>query len=255
MQRAELLATLRAWRRSDRLAQAQALLAELLLQHPQDSGLALLAWQHQDFWWQPVVGNRVSLIRRGSADLDLVRRCWADAHFMDRFNRLAVRLPADDDALRALLLREHWALPGENKALHWTIHSANQAWGFVSLVEISLTHRRAEFLIGTLPGTASRLAVAAAHLLLGFAAGRVGLQRLVAHFYPENKPALQAALHLGFSHEGLLRQHVLLPNGQRCDLVVTGLALDAAYFASRSAFRQRLIGPAAAAIENAAMHG
>lgn len=236
----ELLAQLREWRRAGHLLRAQQLLAQLTRAHPADTALATLAWQHQGFWWQALVSKQIQLARRSPDDLPLVRRCWADAAFMDRFNRMAAPLPVADPDLRALLLRERWALPQESRALHWTIRDSNQACGFVSLVDISLPHRRAEFLIGTVPGTPGRVAVTAAHLVLAFAANQAKLERLVANFYPENTSALRAALHLGFTQEGVLRRHVLLPDGQRSDLVIAGLLLGPAYFGRTGRLRQRL---------------
>lgn len=241
----ELLATLRDLRRAGQLAQAQALLGQLKKSHPTDDALNLLAWQHADFWWQPLQGLRTTLSRRGPADLPLVRRCWTDAAFMGRFNRMALELPASDEALGALLGREHWALPQESRALHWTVHRDGRAQGFVSLVDISLPHRRAEFLMGVVSTARSRIAAEAAHLVLGFAAAQARLQRLFAHFYPENPAALAAALHLGFRQEGVLHQHMLLPSGQRSDLIVAGLLLDQSFFDQHSRLRRRLLGPAA----------
>jgi Ca2+-binding RTX toxin-like protein len=109
------------------------------------------AWQHEPFWWQPLRGKTLTLRRRGPQDATLVRRAWADAEFMRQFNRMAAELPKQDNALQALLLREHWALPEESRGLHWTIESNGQGCGFVSVVDISLQHGRGEFLIGVLP--------------------------------------------------------------------------------------------------------
>ena len=243
----DLLKVLRELRGAGQFDEARQLIASLQQGRAPDAQLAALAWQHQPFWWQDLQARGVTLRRRGPDDVALVRRCWADAEFMARFNRMAVKLPADDGALRALLQREQIALPQESRSLHWTIHAAGTALGFVSLVDISLQHRRAEFLMGVLPSAAdalvstSRVAVTAAHRVLAFAAEQAGLERLNAHFYPDNTAALKAALHLGFEHEGILRRHVRLPDGSRCDLVVTGLLLDAAYFERHARLRRRLL--------------
>ncbi|WP_284614446.1 GNAT family N-acetyltransferase [Aquabacterium humicola] len=234
------LATLRA---RGRLDEARAVLGGALREQPQDEALRRLAWQHAPVWWQPLAGPRARLERRGPDDAAFVRRCWADGDFMARFNRLAAPLPAGDDALRALLAGEQRALIADSRAIHWTIHDAAGPAGFVSLVDISFSHRRAEFLIGVLPQASRWLAPEAAHLAIGFAAGPLKLERLSAHFYPQNVEAQRIAQKFGFEREGLLRGYLRLPgSGERCDLVIAGLLLDDAYFARSARQRERLLG-------------
>lgn len=243
----DLLAHLRGLRRSGQLAQAQALLARSLAAQPQDAGLAHLAWLHQPFWWAPLQGRQVQLRRRGPADAALLRRCWADAGFMQRFNRQARPLPAGDVELQALLHREHWSLPDETQALHWTVWAGGDAVGLVSVVDWSWPHRRAEFLMGLAPGCQAGPwgAAQAAQLIFDFLARQAGLQRLSASFYADNPAALQLALRLGFEHEGVLRGHLRGPDGERHDLVLTGLLLDDAFFSRQARLRQRLLGQVA----------
>ena len=239
---ASLPGTLARLRREGRLDEARALLQQRLAEAP-DARIGFLGWQHAPFWWQPIEGPRVRLVRRGPDDAALVRTCWADAGFMARFNRQAIALPADDNALRALLAAERDALVEDHQALHWTVQVSGVGVGFVSLVDVGFRHRRAEFLIGLRPGTSSWAAVEAAHLALQFAAGPMQLERLVAHFYPDNVEAISAALKLGFEHEGVLRGHLRNPaTGRREDLVVTGLLLDAAVAARNERLRRRLFG-------------
>lgn len=239
---AALAGTLARLRREGRFDEARALLDRRLADQA-DPRTGFLAWQHAPFWWQPIEGPRVRLVRRGPDDAALVRRCWADADFMARFNRQAVALPADDAALKALLAGERDALVEDHRALHWTVRVGAEGVGFVSLVDVGFRHRRAEFLIGLLPGSSSWASVEAAHLALRFAAGPMQLERLVAHFYPDNTEAISAALKLGFEHEGVLRGHLRdAATGQREDLVVTGLLLDDAFAARTARLRRRLFG-------------
>ena len=243
---AELITTLRELRRSGRINEARELLAQAQRDQP-DPKLAFLAWQHAEFWWLPLQGKRITLRRRGPEDAALVRRCWSDADFMGRFNRLAMPLPESDEALKAILAREHWALAEESHALHWTVHVGASGCGFVSLVDIVFSHRRAEFLIGVTPGTNVWVGPEAAHLALQFAARQMKLERLSAHFYPENPSALRAAEKLGFEREGLLRGYLRLPDadpcgGRRADLIVAGLLLDEPFFERSARLRARLLG-------------
>lgn len=151
----DLRSALRRLRLEGRFDAARELLAERL-EREQSPKLALLARQHAPFWWEPLRGPHVVLRRRGPEDLALVRRAWGDATFMKRFNRAAAPLPHDDAAVRSLLWREQCALPEESRAVHWTICVQGEGVGFASLVEIAFGHRRAEFLVGVMPGSCSR---------------------------------------------------------------------------------------------------
>ncbi len=232
---------LRRLRRTGRRADALALLDTACTQRPADATLARWAWQHQAFWWEPVLGRTVRLRRRGPIDAALLRRCWNDREFMQRFHRLAKPLPADDGALHEALLREYWAIPEESGALHWTIERQGRGCGFISVVEWSLPQRRAEFLIG-LPEPEGWTAVEAAHLAIQWLAQRAAVERLSACFYANNLAAQRQAEHLGFEREGVLRGHFREPDGRRTDLHLAGLLLNLDFFRRTQALRQRVLG-------------
>ena len=237
----DLPAHLQQLRREGRFAQARDLLQQAAARHG-DAYLAWQAWLHEPFWWQPIQGRRVRLRRRGPADVALLRSCWSDAAFMHRFNRQAAALPADDAALVRQLAREQADTAATHRALHWTIEHGAQAVGLVSLVDIAFGHRRAELLVGVRPSVPSRATAEATLLLLDAAAGPFRLERLVAHFYPDNAVALSSARKLGFIQEGLLRGHVRdAATGRRTDLVVAGLLLHEAAAAASRRLRQRLL--------------
>ncbi len=232
---------LRTLRRAGRFDEARQWIAARLRER-RDPQLLQLGWQHEPFWWEPLEGPRVSLHRRGPDDLALVRRCWADADFMAKFNRMAAPLPADDEALRALLAREHATIVGEAQALHWTIRTEGRAVGFVSIANITLGHRRAEYLIGIHEPCSPWVGPEASHLALGFLAQRLKLERLTAYFYPENGAAIKVSQKLGFEIEGTMRGFLREPDGTRGDLVVAGLLLTPAYFARMARIRRKLLG-------------
>ncbi|MBI5279169.1 MAG: GNAT family N-acetyltransferase [Burkholderiales bacterium] len=220
----ELQNRLRGLRVEGRYADARALVAA----QPgftTSKALQRLHYEHQDFWWEPLVGRRVTLKRRGAADVALVRACWADTDFMRRFNRLARPLPAEDRALAGILMREQAGTLGDSKALHWTVHAARGAVGFVSVTDYVSGHRRAEFLIGFLQQPASAAPVEAAHLACDFLYRRAGIERLTAHFYAENEYAAKVAEKFGFRREGVLRGYIRDPDGGRSDLLVSGMLL------------------------------
>lgn len=203
--------------------------------------LRRLLHQHEDFWWEPMVGKRVTLRRRSAVDADFVRTCWNDAEFMRKFNRLARPLPADDELLRGILAREHAGILSESKALHWTIHAQAGPIGFISVTDYAPGHRRCEFLIGLLGQTASPAPVEATHLACDFLRYRAGIERLTAYFYAENQYASRVAQKFGFQPEGVLKGYIRDPDGKRSDLMVSGLLLTDEGQCSAKKIRERLL--------------
>lgn len=191
----------------------------------QSAALQRLLHEHEDFWWQPVKGRLATLKRRDPADAAFVRACWADAAFMNQFNRVARSLPKDDAALARLLERERCAIVGESHSVHWTIHSPRGPVGFVSATDFAAGHRRCEFMLGLLREQSSAVAVEAATLAIGFLRDQAGIERLVAYIYPDNAHAIRSAQKFGFEIEGRLRGQMRAPDGSRHDLLVLGMLI------------------------------
>jgi RimJ/RimL family protein N-acetyltransferase len=189
------------------------------------AALHRLLHEHEDFWWEPIVGKRVTLRRRGGEDVEFVRRCWADADFMRKFNRLARPLPEDDAALRGILERERIGLWSDAKALHWTLVGTQGPVGFISATDYAPGHRRCEFLIGMLGQSASPVPVEATHLACDFLRDHANVERLTAYFYAENSYASKVAQKFGFEPEGVLKGYIRDSDGRRSDLMVSGMLL------------------------------
>ena len=98
--------------------------------------------------------------------------------------------------------------------------------GMLSLVNIDLTHRRAEparFLIGEPDAVKGvPVAVEALKLLYEFAFDHLGLQRLHGAVVAENRKMLKWHLYLGMKEEGRLREHQFL-DGRFHDIVCVGM--------------------------------
>lgn len=234
-----LVPHLRALREQGQLTQAQALIRAAAVACPQDPALTEWAWLHEPFWWEPLQGRRVTLRRRGPADAAFVRECWAAPDFLARFHRYAAPLPADDTALATYLQREQAALPAESQALHWTVHDAKGPMGLVSVVEWSMAQGRAEFLIGFPSPPPNGAALEAALLAVDFLHRKARVEKLSASVYAENTAAWDLALRFGFEAEGRLRGHFRLADGQRADLLLAGLLLDAHGRARLQRWRRR----------------
>jgi len=229
-----------------RLQGAFAKARELIRSQPDFSrsqSLQRLLYEHEDFWWEPIAGKRVTLRRRGAADAAFVRACWSDVDFMRKFNRLARPLPVEDEALRGLLAREQAGILSEAKALHWTIHTPAGPIGFISATDYVAGHRRCEFLIGLLGQAASPVPVEATHLACDFLRYRAHIERLTAYFYAENQYASKVAQKFGFQPEGVLKGYIRDPDGKRSDLLVSGLLLTDEGQSSAKKIRKRLLSP------------
>lgn len=238
-QRADLGEQLRALRLKGEFAKARELIRS---QPPFANSPALhrLLHEHEDFWWEPIVGKRVTLRRRSSQDLAFVRACWGDASFMRKFNRLARPLPADDKVLADILDREYSGLFAEARAIHWTAVEGNEPIGFLSATEYMPGHRRCEFLIGLLDKPASPVPVEATHLAVDFLHEKAGVERLTAYFYAENTYASKVAAKFGFKPEGVLKGYIRNPDGTREDLMVSGLVVTDGEYARTKEVRRRL---------------
>jgi RimJ/RimL family protein N-acetyltransferase len=239
----DLIQRLRALRLQGALEQAR----DLIRSQPDFRAspvLQRLLHEHEDFWWAPIAGKRVTLMRRGAHDTAFVRACWADAQFMRKFNRAARPLPAEGAALQQMLVREHSGILSETKALHWTIHSAAGPLGFVSATDYAAGHRRCEFLIGLLGQPAGAVPVEAAHLAVAFLRDKAGIERLTAYFYEENSYAARVARKFGFEPEGVLKGYIRNPDGTRSDLRVAGMLLTGEDSARVRKVRNRVLAAA-----------
>jgi UDP-4-amino-4,6-dideoxy-N-acetyl-beta-L-altrosamine N-acetyltransferase len=96
--------------------------------------------------------------------------------------------------------------------------------GITGLNHLDRQHRRAEYgiVIGEAEARGKGLAFEASRLLLNYAFNKLRLHRVYLHVFTENEPALRLYRKIGFTQEGLLRQHVC-KNGRHCDVVVMAL--------------------------------
>jgi RimJ/RimL family protein N-acetyltransferase len=144
---------------------------------------------------------------------------------MAAFNRFARPLPVSDAELGALLARERASLITDSRAVHWTIETLDaRKVGILSLVDVALSNRRAEVLIGIKEFPYSGIAVEAMLLGIEFGFGMMRLNKIYSLIYAGNETSLRNTVHLGFEVEGHLREHVVDPRTKKpVDLIQTGL--------------------------------
>jgi RimJ/RimL family protein N-acetyltransferase len=197
----------------------------------QNSRYAQIIWQHRPIFWRDLRAGKFSLTRRRGSDANFIRQLWADKKFIDSFHRLAGKLPDKLSDLQTVLDNEYSSLIKHGSSIHWVIRdSAGKPWGILSLTNISLTHQRAEVLLGVIPGAPFGMATAAMLILFNFYFNGMKFQKLYTLTYDDNVSSNKGVLHLGFKIEGRLRNHVRYPGtGKFLDLVQAGLLAEEAF--------------------------
>ncbi len=201
-----------------------------------------LVWQHQTFFWNDISAGNCLLTRRQGSDASFIKKLWADAEFVHRFNRLAARIPQQLTDLERILNSEYVSLVTDSNSIHWIVRDKwRKPWGVISLTNISLTHKRAEVLMGVMAGAPFGLATAAMLLLFKFYFGVLRFQKLYTLTFDDNEHSLRGVLHLGFKTEGRFRNHFYEQSTNSfVDLVQAGLLAEEAFSASNKRLMQRL---------------
>ena len=210
-----------------------------------DSGVRIddsVIWQHQPLFWADHAGGDCMLTRRKGSDASFIRELFSDKDFGHRFHRGAVRIPHQQADLERILASEYVSLVSDLNSLHWVVRDKQRKpFGVLSLTNISLTHRRAEVLLGVPRGAPFGLATAAMLLLFRFWFGVLKCQKLYTLTFDDNEHSLRGVLHLGFKVEGRLRRHFYDVSTQAfVDIVQAGLLADEAFSANNKRLMTRL---------------
>jgi RimJ/RimL family protein N-acetyltransferase len=208
-----------------------------------DLRVGSLPWQHHPRLWSDISARSCILSRRGPADLPFLRKLWSNKTFVRQFHRLAPELPASDQRLTEILRQEFAALLQDNRALHFVVRDRKGgAQGLLSLVDLSLQHRKAEVLLGVLPNAPFGLATAAMLMLFQFYFKALRFHKLYSLVYPDNPHSLAGTLHLGFRIEGRLKEEVYdASTGGHGDLIRTGLPAEDAFTPGNRRLMERLL--------------
>jgi RimJ/RimL family protein N-acetyltransferase len=111
--------------------------------------------------------------------------------------------------------------------------------GYVELAQVSHLERRAAigFVVGDRAARRQGVGSAAVVLAVDFGFQLKDLDRVYAEVYAFNAPSLRLLERVGFTREGVLRQHDV-HQGRRVDVVVWGMLRDEFYARYPSAFPQ-----------------
>ena len=185
-----------------------------------------LIFQHQPLFWSSMSAGICVLTRRNASDAEFIRKLWRDKEFKYRFHRHAPELPHSDEKLNLTLQTEFAALIGESRALHWIVRDVrSQPQGILSLVDISLMHKKAELLLGVLPSSPSGLSVASMLIIFKFFFNALRMNKLYVIVFSDNLHALKGVLHLGFKIEGEFKNELYDPSSNQL-VDVTRLAIN-----------------------------
>lgn len=255
----ELVQQVQAHIQACRIDQARQVLAEAAPRFPRAVALQDLAVLLHPAWQALQVGHRVQLRVPTQADAPFVARCFQDDAFMALFHPTAPRQRSAEAIGRALAAAstgmprfkaQHWVVeritPSASAGSLPAVQATTEPIGLISVVDLVLTHRRAEMLIG-MPHTAHRgvgLATEAALLALDVCFNQVGLNKLTTLVLANNPHSQRSTLALGFEQEGLRKAHFREPGtGEFIDCFENGLTQADFWQNTRLArLSQRLLG-------------
>jgi len=202
-----------------------------------------LLFENHPIWWSEIKAGICQLTRSSSKYIDFVRKVWEQKDFIYSFHRHANSLPNDNEKLAQLLDKEYLALVSESHAIHWIVKDRNgKPWGLLSITGISLTHKRAEVLLGVADGAPIRLSTAAMLMLFQFYFKAIKFNKLLSFVYEDNPHSLKGTLHIGFKEEGRFIKHVIDPkSNQYVNLIQTGLLAEDAFSENNKRLMQRLL--------------
>jgi RimJ/RimL family protein N-acetyltransferase len=207
-----------------------------------DAVLARLNWLNNPVWWSDMKNDRCHLTIRKGSDVEFVRRVWADTEFMHSFHRFAGVLPESDQAVRELLNTEWSSTLNLDPSLHWIIRCPKgDSYGLLSLVDISIPHRRGEVVLGVLPGAPFGLSTAAMLMLFEFYFKKIKFNKMVSNVFEENQRSLKSTKHLGFRVEGKLYNEVMDPKANKfLSMTRLGLLVNDAYCQKNARLAKKL---------------
>lgn len=216
---------------------------ELLTANLDSAKYKNLLFENHPIWWAEIKAGICQLSRRSNKDIDFVREIWNNKDFIYSFHRHANSLPNDNEKLAQLLDKEYLALVSESHAIHWIVKDrTGKPWGLLSITGISLTHKRAEVLLGLLDGAPRGLSTAAMLMLFQFYFKAIKFNKLLSFIYEDNPHSLKGTLHLGFKEEGRFKKHVVDPrSNQYVNLIQTGLLAEDAFSESNNRLMKRLL--------------
>lgn len=194
----------------------------------------------------PLQGKRLRLERRAPQHAEFIWQCRQDRRFWELY-RMTDDPNETIEEIHTKLTEENKLLPHQLRWLEWVIVriDQNKPIGLAAIADYQPQHQRGEFLIGIVDPTEQKAGVGleASLLTLDFAFNYLKLNKFMSFVYGYNQTSQQNTLQLGFSQEGLFKEHMFIPEKGYIDLYQNGLL--ASHFrknARLSKLSQRLLG-------------
>lgn len=170
----------------------------------------------------PIIGRRVTLQKATLEDAPFLAECYNQIEFR-RLYRLSFTQPVSNEVFERELATQKPTLLNTLKKIEWIIyrkqneHTESLPIGLVSLVDINLIHKTAEFQIGIAQSKDKLVGIAAeaSFLAMEFAFKILALHKLYSYVYGFNQHSQRSTLSLGFTQEGLLRKQYWDPIEQK----------------------------------------
>lgn len=200
-------------------------------------------WVHHPMFWQEIHAGSCVLRKRSQQDASFLYALWQEPNFIEQFNCLASSLPKNPDQLKSILDAEYYSTMDVSKEYHWIVSdSDDNKYGLLSLVDISLQHKKAEVLLGVLPDAPLGLAPTAMYTLFKFFFEILKFNKIYTYVAVSNQHSLKGTLHLGFKAEGLLKSEIFSPiTNSYVDLIRTGIDRQEALHSLQSPLARRLL--------------
>ena len=167
----------------------------------------------QPLGFNSLKGKSIRLERSSTEHVDFIYKCYQNDSFMDLY-RLAQNRRLSKSDLEQRLLQEQAELPQNVKRIEWVILKEQNGnyvpVGLASLADYQVNHSRAELLLGIEDSTNRKAGISleASLLVMDFAFNQASLNKICSFVYGYNDYAQKNTLHLGFSQEGILIEHI-----------------------------------------------
>lgn len=173
-------------------------------------------------------GRRVSLHRRGPEHVDFIWQCYQNRAFMELY-RTTQSHKDSPAALRKVLAEEQQRLPHQTKRIEWIImrheDGKQRPIGMAAIADYQANNSRGELLIGVVDPADRKLAepLEATLLIFDFAFNQLKMNKLCSYVYGYNDYSQENTLRLGFTQEGVLREHLKTTHHGFVDLYQNGM--------------------------------
>lgn len=188
----------------------------------------------------PLQGRKIYLERFAAKHTEFLHQCFQNDKFMDLY-RLSEKRDQPIEALRERLETEEQHLPQQLKRIEWVVFRqrvdektgeiTSYPIGVAALADYREQHRRAELLMGIVDKSERHQGVALEMILLilDFAFNQINLNKMIAFIYGYNSYAHENLMNLGYSQEGLLKQHIKSQKNEFLDLYIDSILREDFY--------------------------